>query len=211
MKKLILLSLFTAAIVSCGAKKEETVTAQVQTDPAPVTPKEELPAAPAVKDYNYYLNLAKNFTLEGTKLTHYNTYADTSSKNYSVTFSNREKDAAFNKIVMACGRVNAYTGDDKATFENYTLEGYNKMMNINREKKSPEIKGKEYVSGDKKFFYSIRKNIKGSMGEKDYNIVGYSAVMDGFVLNGNVIVNDLKSDMVLAEEVMKKIADYFAK
>ncbi|MCE3228290.1 MAG: hypothetical protein K0S32_2841 [Bacteroidetes bacterium] len=212
MKKLILSAAVSVALISCGGShKEDTATAEVKKDTTAAKP--EAPAEPdvVVKDYKYYLNLAKNFTLDGTPLSHFNTYNDSAGSAYSVNLRNYEKGAAFNEVVMACGPLKNYIGEDRKNFENFTVEGYNKMMNFNREKGTPEIKGQEYESNGKKFIYSIRKNIKGMMGGKDHNIIGYTAVIDGFVLNGNVFVNDVKSDMVKAEEVMKKLADYFAK
>lgn len=213
--KTTILSLATAIILTaCGGKTETKTTENITTDTTkvaeqkPEVPKEEVSTK---RDYNFYLTRAKTLQLDGIKLEHFNTYNDSTGMSYSVIFKNRDKSLGFDEIALSCGPVKLYIGDDRKTYENFTLEGFNKQMNKNRDKKIKEYKGQEYTAGDKKFFYCYLMDQPSSFGTPKHHTATSQCVMDGFLIGTSVIVHDTKSDMKKAEEVIKKVADIFAR
>jgi hypothetical protein len=200
-------------IASCGAKEStnEETTNTSSADTVASTAVVEQPKS-KVKDYAYFENLIKAVSLDGAQLSQYYSSSDTTSKtlDHTVRVTNG-KEAGFDMISFRITRPANYMGEQQEKMQNYDMESFKYFMNLNREKNAGKVNEKEYKIGETIFYYGLTKNIKGSMGSKDKNMITTVTKINDLIISYDVSVNDLKSDMSKAEEVSKKIADLLAK
>ncbi len=218
MKKTIISSLVLASVIfttSCGGSKDaNTNNESVASDSATKT-QEPLPVEQpkeVVKNYAYYVELIKGIVPEGAQLSQYYSNSDTTSKSFEhIMRVTNGAAVGYDKIGYSITRAANYMGEQKEKMENYNMESFKYFMNLNREKNAGNVNEQEYKSGESVFYYGTTKNIKGSMGSKDKNMVTMVTKINDLIITCNVDVNDVKSEMEKAIEVAKKIADTIAK
>lgn len=207
MKKIILSISVLALLASCGSgdkKKDTPKSDTTKTDTTAVVDN-----TPKVKDYAYYRDNFKAFKLEGVELSQFNFYEDTANKMVNIIYRVGDPaTAGYDEIILTASTCKLLIGEDRKRCDEFTLESFTSSMNEGMKNK---MTASEYKSGDVSFYYCTNKNIKGSMGAKDFNQMIIQGKVGEFKLDGRVNVFDLKSDMVKAEAGLKKVADYLAK
>lgn len=202
----------SALIFSCGNKeadqKNETSGVDTTVKADTVAKVEEVPAA---KDFKYYENIAKTATLEGLSLSQNNAYSDTASKSFAIGYNiTNAAEAGADKINFMAGSV-ARLGN-KEDILNKSLDEFKKFQSSMVEKGVKISDFKEYKKGEETFYYCTFKGRSDMMGgNKNYNQLFAHFVKDDVYLDFTVTVLDKKADMVKAEGILLKMANYIAK
>lgn len=209
MKKIILSISVLALLTACGSgskKKDAPTTDTTKKD----TTTTVVDNKPKVKDYAYYRDQFKAIKIDGVTLEQYNMYEDTANKTINLIYTVKNPaDAGYDEVILQTSVCN-YTGEDQNKCKNWGKETFEYFTNYGAKKKDI-VTVSEYKSGETMFYYATHKNIKGTMGGKDFNQMSIQTKSGEIMLDGKVNVYDLKSDMVKAEAGLKKIADYMAK
>ncbi|MES2763155.1 MAG: hypothetical protein V4677_13165 [Bacteroidota bacterium] len=210
---LVAVLMVSLSLVSCGSKENKSEETTGVVDSVKTEAVAQAPEAPAVKDFNYYSEVAKAITIDGVTLTSYNAYVDSSTKSFSYSY-NANPESGVDFVIINAGKTSMVVNADfKASQE--SLDGYKTYVtNLFKSEKGVKIgEFKEYKKNDGTFYYFtyIQPIGKSQFDNKYFHNVKSQFVNGDVYLEVMVSVKDKSGDPARAEAVLQKVADHMGK
>jgi len=187
----LLLGLF---LVSCGGKKDEKK--------ADAT-KDTVAEKPAAKDFVYFADHAKNFSLDGIEFNLSNYTVDSVGKYFYFTYDVKDPAAAGVDVIQINASSVARLGN-KEDVVVASLADFQKVQEkfaVNNKETLSDFK--EVKKNDITFYYYTNKNTSDMMGgHKNYQIIYSQGVVDDVYMDIMVKVYDNKASLAKAEQVL---------
>ncbi len=195
-----------AFLVSCGGSKKDDKKDEGKTDSTVVEEK------PVVKDFKYFNDLAKNLKIEGLELSSANSSSDTTDKWFYYGFTIKDaKDKGVDKININVGNVRKLGNKDDVVVA--SLADFEKAQRKMVEKDGVTCSDfKEWKNGEEVIYYYTIKGKSDQMGgQKNYNQLFASYVLDDMYFSMMVSVYDNTASMEKAEAILVQIMETMTK